>query len=61
MILLARNYSALILVLFTITTAAHSKLSAKRSYEFSAVTYNVENLFDLDGYAMFGDYAQNSQ
>ena len=61
MILLARNYSALILVLFTITIGAQSQLSAERSDEFSAVTYNVENLFDLDGFAMFDDYAQNSQ
>ena len=61
MILLARNYSALILVLFTITKGAQSQLSAERSDEFSAVTYNVENLFDIDGSAMFDDYAQNSQ
>ena len=33
--------------------------SAQEPIEFSVVAYNVENLFDVDGVALFKDYEQN--
>ncbi|NBB79158.1 MAG: hypothetical protein GVY36_06875 [Verrucomicrobia bacterium] len=38
-------------------TAKSSGSSASPTIEFTVVTYNVENLFDVDGVAMFYDYA----
>ncbi len=58
---LACKCSALIFTLFTIAVGAQPQLSVKPSDEFSVITYNVENLFDLDGFALFSDYAQEKQ
>ena len=61
MISLACNCSSLILALLILMVCAQSQLQAKPSDEFTAVTYNVENLFDLDGVTLFDDYIQDSQ
>ena len=61
MISLAFNCSSLILALLILLVCAQSQLQAKPSDEFTAVTYNVENLFDLDGVTLFDDYIQDSQ
>lgn len=45
--------------LFTVIFALYSQTLAAR--EFSVVTYNVENLFDVDRVAMFADYAETGE
>lgn len=47
--------SLLILPLLALTVSANPQ-SADPPIEFTVVTYNVENLFDVDGVALFDDY-----
>ncbi len=52
---------ALVLPLIIIKVCAQSPLLAEHGDEFTVLTYNVENLFDLDGLSMFSDYEQDIQ
>ena len=55
------HFTALCLCsLFALTACAKSQPSTPASTEFTVVTYNVENLFDVDGVALFDDYRQSA-
>jgi hypothetical protein len=47
-------------VLVTSSACTAQKKSSERT-TFTVVTYNVENLFDVDGVAMFDDYQQDGE
>ena len=46
--------------LFALLALASPHLSSEQT-EFTVVTYNVENLFDVDGVALFEDYLQDTE
>ena len=52
-----RYYRNYLLILFSLCLTLGC--SAKQPTEFSVVAYNVENLFDVDGVAIFDDYRQD--
>lgn len=52
----AQLCSVLVFPLLALTACAQSPGAGERPIEFTVVTYNVENLFDLDGVALFDDY-----
>ena len=45
-------YLSAVLIFFFVS----NRVSGSGSVSFTVVTYNVENLFDVDGIAMFDDY-----
>lgn len=54
---LTNKFSALALCLFSLF--AFTACAEKPPTEFSVVAYNLENIFDIDGAAMFDDYRQD--
>jgi endonuclease/exonuclease/phosphatase family metal-dependent hydrolase len=48
--------SICLLLLLALTVCAQPHEAGERPTEFTVVTYNVENLFDVDGVALFDDY-----
>ena len=49
------------LLVLTACAQPQSAQSGVESNEFTVVTYNVENLFDVDGVALFDDYQQDAE
>lgn len=51
-----KNIVLILLFLFPSLNCIAQESSQTRPEEYTLVTYNVENLFDADGYAVFDDY-----